>query len=127
MAEGLLRAWGKEAYEVWSAGIQPRTLHPLAIKVMQEIGIDISSQRAKGLDEIPKQPPMDLVITVCDEAAEACPHFPHALQQLHWSFPDPSLVEGKEEEGLATFRQVRDLIAAHIQQLLRQHAADSLL
>jgi arsenate reductase (thioredoxin) len=61
---------------------------------------------------------MDLVITVCDEAAEACPYFPHARQQVHWGFPDPSRVEGSEEERLAAFRHIRDLIATRIQQFL---------
>ena len=118
MAEGLLRARGGAGYSVFSAGTQPRVVHPLAIKVMQEIDIDISNQRAKGLEEFREQPPMDLVVTVCDEAAEVCPYFPNARQQIHWGFPDPSQVEGGEEERLKAFRQIRDRIAARITRFL---------
>ena len=126
MAEGLLRAWGGAAYGVFSAGTEPRIVHPLAIEVMQEIGIDIRDQRAKSLAEFRDQPPMDLVITVCSEAAEACPYFPNARRQVHWGFPDPSRVEGSEEERLAAFRHVRNLIAARIRQFLDFQPATSL-
>ncbi len=87
MAEGLLRARGGLAFHVLSAGTQPRTVHPLTIKVMQEIGIDISDHAAKGIDVFVAEPPMDLVITVCYEAQETCPFFPNARQQVHWGFP----------------------------------------
>lgn len=126
MAEGLLRARGGAAYDVFSAGTEPRVIHPLAIKVMREIGIDISGHRAKSLDEFRDQPPMDLVVTVCDEAAEACPYFPNARRQVHWGFPDPSRVEGSEEERLAAFRHIRDLIATRIRQFLQLQPAASL-
>ena len=117
MAEGLLRARGGDRYAVFSAGTHPRGVHPLAIQVMREIGIDISEptgHRAKSLDEFAGQPPMDLVVTVCDDAAEECPYFPGARRQEHWSFPDPSAVTGSEEERLAAFRSVRDAIAERI-------------
>jgi arsenate reductase len=114
MAEGLLRARGGGRYEVFSAGTHPGTVHPLAIRVMAELGIDISGQRAKGIDAFADQPPMDLVVTVCDEAAEECPFFPGARRQVHWGFPDPSAATGTEEERLAVFRQVRDALAARI-------------
>jgi len=114
MAEGLLRARGGDAFEVFSAGTHPRTVHPLAIKTMAEVGIDISNQRAKGIDEFIDQPPIDLVVTVCDEAAEECPIFPNARQQLHWSLPDPSTATGTEQERLAIFRFVRNLITSRI-------------
>jgi arsenate reductase (thioredoxin) len=126
MAEGLLRARGGSTYEVFSAGTQPRVVHPLAIKAMQEIGIDLRDHRAKNLEEFRTQPPMDLVVTVCDEAAEACPYFPNARHQVHWGFPDPSRVEGSEEERLAAFRHIRDLIATRINQFLGLHPARSL-
>ncbi len=126
MAEGLLRARGGAAYEVFSAGTQPRVVHPLAIKAMGELGIDISGHRAKSMDEFSAQPPMDLVVTVCDEAAEACPYFPNARHQVHWGFPDPSKVEGSEEERLAAFRHIRDLIATRINQFLGLSPAHSL-
>lgn len=95
MAEGLLRARGGPDYAVFSAGTRPSEVHPLAIKVMWEIGMDISDHRAKSLDAFRKLPPMDLVVTVCDEAAEACPSFPNARRQVHWGFPDPSQVEAQ--------------------------------
>ena len=126
MAEGLMRARGGASYEVFSAGTEPRVVHPLACSAMREIGIDISNHRAKSMDEFRSQPPMDLVVTVCDEAAEACPYFPNARRQVHWSFPDPSRVEGSEEERLAAFRHIRDLIATRINHFLRLHPFSSL-
>jgi arsenate reductase (thioredoxin) len=126
MAEGLLRSRGGDAYAVFSAGTQPRSVHPLAIKAMQEIGVDISAHRAKGVEEFSGQSPMDLVITVCDEAAEACPFFPNARQQVHWGFSDPSQVTGSEEERMAAFRHVRDLIATKIDQFLARNPSYSL-
>jgi len=120
MSEGLLRARGGAAYEVFSAGTEPRVVHPLAVKAMQEIGIDISNQAAKGIEAFAGAPPMDLVITVCDEAAEACPFFPNARRQVHWGFPDPSQAQGSEEERLTVFRHIRDQIAAKITQFLDQ-------
>ena len=129
MAEGLLRARGGAHYEVFSAGTQPRVVHPLAIKAMGELGIDISEQAghyAKGLEAFADQPPMDLVVTVCHEAEEACPFFPNARKQVHWGFPDPSRVTGTEEERLAAFRHIRDLIAVKITQFLGHHPSASL-
>lgn len=125
MAEGLLRAQGGAAYNVFSAGTEPRVVHPLAIKVMREIRLDISDHRAKSLEEFHDRPPMDLVVTVCDEAAEACPYFPNARHQVHWGFPDPSRVEGSEEERLAAFRHIRDLIATRIRLFLGLQPATS--
>ncbi|HEX5548238.1 MAG TPA: arsenate reductase ArsC [Ktedonobacterales bacterium] len=125
MAEGLLRARGGERYTVFSAGTHPRSVHPFAIQVMREIGIDISEAagyRAKSLDELIGQPPMDLVVTVCDEAAEECPYFPGARRQEHWGFPDPSAATGTEAERLAAFRSVRDGIAKRITTFVAQTA-----
>jgi arsenate reductase len=126
MAEGLLRARGGDRYAVFSAGTHPRGVHPMAIQVMREIGIDISEtagHRAKSLDEFKDQPPMDLVVTVCDDAAEECPFFPGARRQEHWSFPDPSAVTGSEEERLEAFRSVRDAIARRIEDFVRHSAS----
>jgi arsenate reductase (thioredoxin) len=117
MAEGLLRARGGGRYVAYSAGTQPRSVHPLAIAVMHEVGIDISEaagHRAKGMGEFAGQA-IDLVVTVCDDAAEECPFFPGARRQEHWGFPDPSAATGSEEERLAAFRRVRDGIAARIE------------
>jgi arsenate reductase len=126
IAEGLLRARGGPAFAVFSAGTEPRTVHPLAIKAMQELGIDISGHTAKGIDAFATQPAMDLVITVCDEAQEACPFFPNARKQVHWGFPDPSRATGTEEERLAAFRHIRDLIAAKVSRFLEHSTSFSL-
>jgi arsenate reductase len=126
MAEGLLRARGGADFQVLSAGTQPRSVHPLAIKAMREIGIDISNQSAKGIEVFATQPPIDLVVTVCHEAQEACPIFPNAKLQVHWGFPDPSRVTGTDEERLAAFRHIRDLIAAKIDQFLDHKPSFSL-
>lgn len=126
MAEGLLRAYGGSRYRVFSAGTHPRAVHPLAIQVMAELGIDISEasgHRAKGIEVFADQPPMDVVVTVCDEAAEECPFFPNARRQEHWGFPDPSVATGTDEERLAVFRQVRDAIARRIASFLKQPAS----
>ena len=122
MAEGLLRKRGGVLYEVFSAGTQPHSVHPLAIRAMQEMGIDMSEaagHSSKGIEAFTDEPPMDLVVTVCDEAAEQCPFFPNARRQEHWSFTDPSQATGTEQERLAIFRSVRDLIAARIAQFLK--------
>lgn len=125
MAEGLLQARGGAAYAVFSAGTQPRTVHPLAIKAMRELGIDISDHRAKGIEAFRTQPPMDLMVTVCDDAAESCPFFPNARRQEHWGFPDPSAATGTEEERLAAFRQVRDAINERVGLFLAQEPMTS--
>jgi len=124
MAEGLLRARGGGRFEAMSAGTHPRDVHPLAIRAMREIGIDIGAaagHRAKGLDEFAGRP-IDLVVTVCDDAAEECPFFPGARRQEHWGFPDPSAATGTEEERLAAFRRVRDAIAARIDEFQADQA-----
>lgn len=106
MAEGLLRHLAKETIEVYSAGTHPSTVNPLAIKVMAEIGIDISHHRSKSVTGFVGQP-FDYVITVCDSAKESCPVFPGELARIHWSFPDPAAVQGSEDERLQAFRTVR--------------------
>jgi arsenate reductase len=124
MAEALLRTRGGDRYAVFSAGTQPTQVHPLAIRALAELGIDLSAAagyHAKPLTEFIRQPPMDLVVTVCDEAAEACPSFPNARRQEHWGFPDPSAATGSEDERLAVFRRVRDALAARIAQFLRDY------
>ena len=113
MAEGLLRELGGGGFEAHSAGTEATHVRPLAIRAMQEIGIDIGAQRSKALDEYAGQP-FDLVVTVCDEAREACPYFPGARAQIHWSLPDPSKAAGGEEARLAVFREVRDELRRRI-------------
>lgn len=129
MAEGLLRARGGTRFAVSSAGTHPRRVHPLAIRAMREIGIDMSEAagyHAKGLDEFAGQQ-FDLVVTVCDEAAEECPYFPGAHRQVHWGFPDPSAASGTDGERLAVFRAVRDAIAARVEAFVREQEDGDLL
>jgi arsenate reductase (thioredoxin) len=129
MAKALLRYLSHDTVKAFSAGSQPaEELHPLAIKAMAELGIDISEQaghRAKGIEAFEDAPPMDLVVTVCDEAAEECPYFPRARRKAHWGFPDPSKASGSEEERLAIFRQVRDAIASRIETFVRRDEEES--
>jgi len=114
MAEGLLRSMAGDRFEVFSAGTEATQVRPEAILVMAEIGVDISAQESETL-ELYLGEPLDLVITVCDDANEACPTFLGAKERLHWSFPDPSTVAGSNEERLRAFRNVRDEIQARIE------------
>lgn len=118
MAEGLLRALAGDRFEVVSAGVEPGSLHPLAVKAMAEMGIDISTQMAKSVDRFLGQE-FDYVITVCDAAAERCPVFPGRARRLHWSIEDPANATGTEEERIRTFRVARDALRAHIEGFLR--------
>ena len=113
MAEGLLRDLGGGGFEAHSAGIVVTEVRPLAIRAMAELGIDIGGQWSKALTEYDGQA-FDVAVTVCDEAKEACPFFPGATRQLHWSFDDPSAATGSDDEQLAVYRRVRDEIAARI-------------
>jgi arsenate reductase len=114
MAEGFLRALGGPRFAAFSAGTQATAVRPLAIRAMAEVGIDISGQWSKTLDQYLDQP-FDLVITVCDDANEACPVFHGAKDRRHWSFPDPSRATGTDEQQLAVYRRVRDAIRARIE------------
>jgi arsenate reductase len=108
MAEGFLRAAAGELVNVQSAGSKPTGyVHPLAIKVMAEVGIDISSHRSKHMKEFLGQP-IHTVITVCSNLDQACPFFPGQVNRHHWPFDDPARTTGSEEEMLACFRRVRD-------------------
>lgn len=113
MAEALLRALYGEKYDAYSAGTQPSGVNRYAVQVMKEIGIDISAQRSKSIDEF-RGWNFDVVVTVCDQARESCPFFPGARKYLHQGFEDPSGFEGSEAEKLAVFRKVRDEIKAWI-------------
>jgi len=122
MAEGFLRHLGGDAFEAASAGTEPGALNPLAVEVMAEVGVDISGQRAKSVDDFVQQQ-FDYVITVCDDAKEACPFFPKAANRLHWNFPDPSQIIGSREERLAVFRQVRDGVKARVERFVASTTA----
>lgn len=114
MAEGLLRQLGGQRFEAHSAGTVATRVRPLAIKAMNEIGIDISAQTSKTIDPYVNDR-FDYVITVCDDANEACPFFPNAAHRAHWSLPDPSKATGSEEQQLAVYRRVRDDLRARIE------------
>ena len=110
LAEGILREAVGGLLNVQSAGSKPAGyVHPLAIKVMQEIGIDITSHRSKHLEEFLHEP-VETVITVCGNADQACPMFPGQANRHHWGFDDPAHATVTEDEKLAVFRRVRDEI-----------------
>jgi arsenate reductase len=117
MAEGLLRHFDGNSYQVYSAGTEKTLVRPQAMQVMAEVGIDISHQHSKTLDQY-LQNNFDEVITVCDAANEACPVFPNAKNRRHWRFPDPSKATGNEEEQLNVYRAVRDAVQKRIKEEL---------
>jgi arsenate reductase (thioredoxin) len=114
MAEAFLRQYGGERFEAHSAGLEPKGLNPLTVKVMSEVGVDISSHTSKGIDVYFGEP-LPYLITVCDDADQNCPTgWTGVKTRMHWSFEDPARFEGTEEERLAKFREVRDLIEQKI-------------
>lgn len=118
MAEGWLRHLAGDQFEVFSAGTYAAGVNPTAIKVMYEIGIDISRHRSKQAGELLGQS-FPYVITVCDNAREHCPIFPGTFQKLHWSLEDPARAQGSEEERLAFFRRLRDEIGERVREFVR--------
>lgn len=118
MAEGFAREFGRGRVEAHSAGLNPVGMNQRAVKVMDESGIDISAHQSKAIDpDLLGQ--MDLIITLCDHASEACPWTPPHIKRLHWSLPDPAKAEGSEEEIMNEFRKVRDEIRAKIESFLQ--------
>ncbi len=116
MAEGLLKHITKSKYEVFSAGTKPSIVRPEAIKVLAEIGIDISQHRSKSVDEFLTEE-IDYVLTVCNNAKETCPYFPAKTKVIHHSFVDPPAIgEADEETTLKIFRRVRDEIEKYLRQ-----------
>jgi arsenate reductase len=113
MAEGLLRYLAGDRFDVESAGVAPTQVRPEAIEVMREIGIDISKQRSKSVDEFAGEE-FDYVITVCDNAKEQCPVFPGKTKRIHWSFEDPAAIAGEWDHRLDAFRKVRDEIETRL-------------
>lgn len=107
MAEGFARTFAPDGTRVWSAGTEPSRVHPVAIEVMREVGIDITSQSSKSLDDVPWRE-ADTVVTLCAEGDEACPAVAGDVRRVHWPLPDPSAVP--EAERLNVFREVRDAI-----------------
>jgi arsenate reductase len=113
MAEAILGRIGGPAFDVHSAGTHPGTVNPLTIRALAEVGIDWSNARAKSVEEYLDEP-FDYVITVCDQAREACPVFPGGRARLHWGFEDPAASRGTDDERLAVFRRVRDEIGTQV-------------
>jgi arsenate reductase len=122
MAEGLLRHEGGDRFDIYSAGTNPSSVRSEAIAVMNEIGVDISGNRSKSVQEF-NGLPFDYVITVCDAANQSCPIFPGSSKRLHWPFDDPAAVQGSEEERKAVFRQIRDRIHERLRAFLREYSA----
>jgi arsenate reductase (thioredoxin) len=123
MAEGLLKALASGQWKVQSAGIIQSYVHPLAIRVMDEIGIDISRQTSKSMDPFVNEK-FDFVITLCDHAAKFCPAFGGQGKRLHWPFEDPAGVNGTMEERLVVFRRIRDGIKKKIEEFLRSETSE---
>ena len=117
MAEGMLRAWGGDRFEAFSAGTEATSVRPEAIAAMSEIGIDIGSHSSKTLEPFLGES-FTWLITVCDQARESCPTLPGVRQQAHWSIDDPSAVQGTDEERLAAFRRARDVLRGRIQMFI---------
>lgn len=113
MAEGFLRAKYGDRFEVFSAGTRPSRVSPRAIRVMQEIGIDISHHRSKSLDEMSGMT-FDLAVTLCDHASQVCPVVTCAKKTMHHGFPDPHLTQGTEDDLIEGYRKVRNNIGAWI-------------
>ncbi len=114
MAEGLLKHITQNEYEVFSAGTKPSIVRPEAIKALAEIGIDISENRSKSVDEFVNAE-IDYVLTVCDNAQENCPYFPAKTKVIHHSFEDPAEVQGDEETRVEAFRKIRDEIKKYFE------------
>ena len=115
MAEALLRHHGRDAFEVHSAGTEPKGINPLTLRVLADAGIDASFARSKSVDEFLGQT-FDYVVTVCDQARQSCPVFPGVHESLHWGYEDPAAAEGTDDERLKVFRQVFIQIGERVRQ-----------
>ncbi|MFB6249562.1 MAG: arsenate reductase ArsC [Salinibacter sp.] len=124
MAEGLLRDRHGDRYDVYSAGPEQAHVRPLAVQVMEEIGVDLSGHASTTIEDLGDRT-FDVVVTVCDAAREACPYLPAEKENLHRSFEDPSAAEGSEEERRAVFRRVRDELAAWIDDTFAPEASEA--
>lgn len=123
MADGLAKHLGKDAVEVYSAGIEAHGLNPRAAAVMAEIGIDISQNTSDVID-IDLLNSMDYAITLCGDAEERCPITPPSVKRMHWGFPDPAKARGSEEEIMDQFREVRDGIKRRLEEFLASIGVD---
>jgi arsenate reductase len=119
MAEALLRKYGEEQFEAYSAGLEPKDINPYTNRVMEEIGVSLTGQYSKHVKEYMGKVHFGYLITVCGEAEKNCPAiFPGIGQILHWSFEDPAAFVGSDDERLAKFREVRDRIEQRIKEWL---------
>lgn len=119
MAEGMLRAWAPARFEAFSAGTVKTALRPEAVEAMREIGIDISSQQSKSIDQLGGRS-FDRLVTVCDEARDSCPTLPGVRDQEHWQIDDPSAVRGSDSERMAAFRRARDDLAGRVRRIVER-------
>jgi arsenate reductase len=119
MAEALMRERFGPSLEVQSAGVEPSRVHPLALRVLREVGIDASGQRAKHVNELGRIR-FDLVVTLCDSARQTCPVFPGGTRVVHRDYPNPEEAGGSEEARIAVFRQVRDQLARELPGLIEE-------
>lgn len=120
MAEALLKKYGGDEFEAYSAGLEPKAIHPYTEQVMEEIGIPLTEQYSKSFREYMGKLHFAYLITVCAEAEEKCPKtFPGVGQRLHWSFEDPAAFAGSNAEKIAKFREVRDKIGQKIREWLK--------
>jgi arsenate reductase len=117
MAEALLRHHGGDAFEVHSAGTEPKGINPLTLRTLEAAGIDASWARSKSVNEFLGEQ-FDFVITVCDQARQSCPVFPGVHETLHWGYEDPAAADGTEEERLVVFRRVFIALGERIQQFV---------
>jgi len=114
MAEAFLRKYGGDQFEVHSAGLDPTVINPFTVKVLEEIGIDTSSQYAKSLNTYLGKVHFSYLITVCSNAEERCPIFPGMGTRIHWPFEDPAAFQGTDEEKTEKFREIRNQIEEKI-------------
>lgn len=124
MAEGFLRALAGDRFDVASAGTEATRVHPLAIRAMEEVGIDLRGHTSKTIDAFLGER-WDYVITVCDSANERCPMFPGGTTRIHWSFDDPSQAAGTEADRLEKCRRIRDEIHAKLREWLADQEKSS--
>jgi arsenate reductase len=120
IAEGYLKHFAQNHANIYSAGIETHGVNPKAIATMKEDGIDISTHTSNHVDEY-NDIDFDYMITVCDHAKENCPYFPTQAQKFHYNFPDPAKAQGTEEEIMAQFREVREMIKNYAQNFVNTH------
>jgi arsenate reductase len=120
IAHGYLQSFAGDKAQVYSAGVEIHGVNPKAIKIMADDGFDISHHTSNNVDEY-MEIPFDHIITVCDNAKENCPYFPSKAQRIHQNFPDPAKAAGTDEEVMAEFKRVRDMIKIFAARFVDQH------